>query len=181
MCFNLFMYFLKNDMKKLSLHHMLIVFDSKSSLTHYTFDKIKFLSQLHICIALLNILFLKFYVQKLTCCSWKLGFQGIIFSARKLRECRILHHLPQSFWGPSAAPRPPSVRPPLRGEEGSWPSTRFLNRFEYTSFWGSYAPACVPNVASLSGLSILDSPPSVFVNVYCIRWYIIPVDNYSLC
>ena len=25
---------------------MLIVFDSKSSLTHYTFDKIKFLSQL---------------------------------------------------------------------------------------------------------------------------------------
>ena len=38
------MYFLKNDMKKLSLHHMLIVFDSKSSLTHYTFDKIKFLS-----------------------------------------------------------------------------------------------------------------------------------------
>jgi hypothetical protein len=31
MCFNLFMYFLKNDMKKLSLHHMLIVFDSKSS------------------------------------------------------------------------------------------------------------------------------------------------------
>jgi hypothetical protein len=33
-----------------SLAHMLIVFDSKSSLTHYTFDKIKFLSQLHICI-----------------------------------------------------------------------------------------------------------------------------------
>jgi hypothetical protein len=50
---------------------MLIVFDSKSALTHYTFDKIKFLSQLHICIALLynNILFLKIYVQKLTCCS----------------------------------------------------------------------------------------------------------------
>ena len=91
---------------------MLIVFDSKSSLTHYTFDKIKFLSQLHICIALLNILFLKIYVQNLTWCSWKLGFRGIIFSARKLRECMILHHLPQSF----------------------------LNRFEYTSFWGSYAP-----------------------------------------
>jgi hypothetical protein len=70
--------------------------DSKSSLTHYTFDKIKFLSQLHLCIALLNILFLKIYVQKLTCCSWKLGFRGIIFSARKLRECRILHHLPQT-------------------------------------------------------------------------------------
>jgi hypothetical protein len=28
-------------------------------------------------IALLNILFLKIYVQKLTCCSWKLGFQEI--------------------------------------------------------------------------------------------------------
>ena len=63
-------------------------------------------------IALLNILFLKIYVQKLTCCSWKLGFRGIIFSARKLQECRILHHLPQSFWGPSA------VRPHLRG--GGW-------------------------------------------------------------
>ena len=78
---------------------MLIVFDSKSSLTHYTF--VKFLSQLHKCtyfyyIALLNILFLKIYVQKLTCCSWKLGFRGIIFSARKLQECRILHHLPQT-------------------------------------------------------------------------------------
>jgi hypothetical protein len=95
MCFNLFMHFLKNHMKKPSLHHMLIVFDSKSSLTHYTFDKIKFLSQLHICIALLNISFLKIYVQKLTCCSWKLGFRGIIFSARKLQECRILHHLHQ--------------------------------------------------------------------------------------
>ena len=118
MCFNLFMYFLKNDMKKLSLHHMLIVFDSKSSLTHYTFDQIKFLSQLHtkcICIALLNILFLKIYVQKLTCCSWKLGFRGIIFSARKLRECRILHHLPPELLGTLSGPRPPSVRPPLRG------------------------------------------------------------------
>ena len=55
-------------------------------------------------IALLsNILFLKIYVQKLTCCSWKLGFRGIIFSARKLQECRILHDLP------------PAVRQPLRG------------------------------------------------------------------
>ena len=80
-------------------------------------------------IALLNILFLKIYVQKLTCCSWKLGFRGIIFSARKLQECRILHHIPQSFWGPA-------VRPPLRGGGGSL----LLNRFEYTLFWGSYAP-----------------------------------------
>jgi hypothetical protein len=59
-------------------------------------------------IALLNILFLKIYVQKLTCCSWKLGFRGIILSARKLQECRILHHLP------------PAIRPPLRGW-GGWP------------------------------------------------------------
>jgi len=114
---------------------MLIVFDSKSSLTHYTFDKIKFLSQLHICIALLNILFLKIYVQKLTCCSWKLGFRGIIFSARKLRECRILHHLPQSFWGPCR--KATSAR---WGRVTLWPSTRLLNSSEYTSFWGSYAP-----------------------------------------
>ena len=84
---------------------MLIVFDSKSSLTHYTFDQIKFLSQLQICIVLLNILFLKIYVQKLTCCPWKLGFRGIIFSARKLQECNILYHLPQSLWGPN----PPAV------------------------------------------------------------------------
>jgi hypothetical protein len=76
--------------------YMLIVFNSKSSLIHYTFDKIKFLSQLHICIALLYILFLKIYAQMLTCCSWKLGFRGIIFSAKKLQECRILHHLPQT-------------------------------------------------------------------------------------
>jgi hypothetical protein len=115
---------------------MLIVFDSKSSLTHYTDpseffshdqwrsypkmkctqiclrvwwrvttlppspsqrwpygrgswgrlrspEALKFLSQLHICIALLNILFLKIHVQKLTCSSWKLGFRGIIFSEIK--------------------------------------------------------------------------------------------------
>ena len=53
-------------------------------------------------IALLNILFLKIYVQKLTCCSWKLGFRGIIFSARKLQECRILYHLSQSRKATSA-------------------------------------------------------------------------------
>jgi hypothetical protein len=124
------MYFLKNDMQKLSLHHMLIVFDSKSSLTHYTFDKIKFLCQLHICVALLNISFLKIYVQKLTCCSWKLGFRGIIFSARKLRECRILHHLAQTPCRKATSAR--------WGRVTSSPSTRLLNRFEYTSFWGNY-------------------------------------------
>ena len=81
-----------------SLAHMLIVFDSKSSLIHYIFDKIKFLSQLHMCIILLYLIFYfpKFMFKKLTCCSWKLGFRGIIFSARKLQECRILHHLPQT-------------------------------------------------------------------------------------
>ena len=84
-------------------------------------------------IALLNILFLKIYVQKLTCCSWKLGFRGIIFSARKLQECRILHHLPQTPCRKATSAR--------WGKVTSWPSTRLLNRFEYTSFWGSYAPA----------------------------------------
>jgi hypothetical protein len=65
------------------------------------------------CIALLNILFLK------------------IYGARKLQECRILQHLPQI-----------PCRKDTSGEVGkvSWPSTRLLNRFEYTSFWGSYAP-----------------------------------------
>jgi hypothetical protein len=81
-----------------SLAHMLIVFDSKSSLTHYTFDKIKSLSQLHICIILLYLIF---YFSQFMLKSWlvaheNLGFRGIIFSARKLQECRILHHLPQS-------------------------------------------------------------------------------------
>jgi hypothetical protein len=82
-------------------------------------------------IALLNILFLKIYVQKLTCCSWKLGFRGIIFSARKLQECRILHHLPQTSCHKTTS---------VRWGRVSWPSTRLLNRFEYTSFWGSYVP-----------------------------------------
>ena len=88
-------------------------------------------------IALLNILFLKIYVQKLTCCSWKLGFRGIIFSARKLQKRRILHHLPQRFWGVLSARKATSAR---WRRVTSWPSTRLLNRFEYTSFWGSYAP-----------------------------------------
>ena len=123
MCFNLFMYFLQ----KISLHHMLIVFDSKSSLTHYTFDKIQFLSQLHICIALLNILFLKIYAQKLTCCSWKLCFRGIIFSARKLRECRILHNYPRAS-GDLKRPQTPFRKATSESGGGSWPSTRLLKQ-----------------------------------------------------
>jgi hypothetical protein len=89
-------------------------------------------------ITLLNILFLKIYVQKLTCCSWKSVFRGIIFSARKLQECRILHHLPQNFWGPQT--------PCRKSTSARWgrvtfvTSTRLLSRIEYTSFWGSYAP-----------------------------------------
>jgi hypothetical protein len=43
-----------------------------------------------------------------------------------LQECRILQHLPQI-----------PCRKDTSGEVGkvSWPSTRLLNRFEYTSFW----------------------------------------------
>ena len=90
-----------------SLAHMLIVFDSKSSYTtlHIWQNKISKSTTYLYYIALLNILFLKIYVQKLTCCPWKLGFRGIIFSARKLQECKILYHLPQSLWGPN----PPAV------------------------------------------------------------------------
>jgi hypothetical protein len=82
-----------------SLAHMLIVFDSKSSYTtlHIWPHTISKSTTYLYYIALPNILILKIYVQKLTCCSWKLGFRGIIFSARKLQECRILHHLPQTL------------------------------------------------------------------------------------
>ena len=45
------------------------------------------------------------------------------------------------------AARPPAVKPPLRGVcvgggggGGGGYLTRLLNRFEYTSFWGSYGP-----------------------------------------
>ena len=41
----------------------------------------------------------------------------------KLLECRILHQIPQSFWGPSAAPRPPAVE-----------VTRFASRTPLHSF-----------------------------------------------
>ena len=36
----------------------------------------------------------------------KVGVLVIIFSSRKWRERKILHHLPQSFWGPWAGPDP---------------------------------------------------------------------------
>ena len=44
--------------------------------------------------------------------------------------------------GALSDPRSPAARPPLQRGGGSLrdPSTGLLNRFEYTSFWGSYAP-----------------------------------------
>ena len=53
--------------------YMLIVFDSKSSLIHYTFDKIKFLSQLHICIILLYLIF---YFSKFMFKSWLVAHEN---------------------------------------------------------------------------------------------------------
>ena len=109
-----------------SLAHMLIVFDSKSSLTHYTFDKIKFL---HISIILLYLIF---YFSKFMFKSWLVAHENWVSvesflvpgNCKNAGFCTIY-------------PRPPAVRTPLRG-----PSTRLLNRIEYTSFWGSYAPDC---------------------------------------
>ena len=119
-----------------SLAHMLIVFDSKSSSTHYTFDKITFLSQLHICIILLYLIF---YFLKFMFKSWLVAHENWVSvgsflvpgNCKNAGFCNIY-------------PRPPAIRPPQRGGGGvtSWPSTRLLNRFEYTSFWGSYAPGC---------------------------------------
>ncbi len=118
-----------------SLAHMLIVFDSKSSLTHYTFDKIKFLSQLHICIILLYLIF---YFSKFMFKSWLVAHENWVSVGSFLvpGNCKNAGFC-------TIYPRPPAVRPPLRGGGGSWPSTRLLNRFEYTSFWGSYASDCI--------------------------------------
>ena len=54
-----------------SLAHMLIVFHCKSSLIH--FDKIKFLSQLHICIILLYLIF---YFSKFMFKSWLVAHEN---------------------------------------------------------------------------------------------------------
>jgi hypothetical protein len=116
-----------------SLAHMLIVFDSKSSLIHYTFDKIKFLSRLHICIILLYLIF---YFSKFMFKSWLVAHENWVSVGSFLMpgNCKNAGFC-------TIYPRAPAVRPPLRGGGGSWPSTKLLNRFEYTSFWGSYAPA----------------------------------------
>ena len=66
-----------------SLTHMLIVFDSKSSLTHFTFDKIKFLSQLHICIILL---YLTFYFSKFMFKSWLVAHENWV----SVESCLVL-------------------------------------------------------------------------------------------
>ena len=38
-------------------------------------------------------------------------FRKFEWSAWKLLDFRILFQIPQSFWGPSAAPKPPAVEP----------------------------------------------------------------------
>jgi hypothetical protein len=39
----------------------------------------------------------------------KVDFWNFNLGVRKSLECRIFNHLPQSFWGPWAVPRPPAV------------------------------------------------------------------------
>jgi hypothetical protein len=88
------------------LAHMLIVFDSKSSLIHYTFDKITFLSQLPICIILLYLIF---YFSKFMFKSWlavhenwvSVGSFLVPGNCKNAGFCTIYS-------------RPPAVRPPLR-------------------------------------------------------------------
>jgi hypothetical protein len=106
--------------------YMLIVFNSKSSLIHYTFDKIKFLSQLHICIILLYLIF---YFSKFMFKSWLVAHEnwvsvGSFLVPGKCKNAGFCTIYP---------------RPSVRWGRVSWPSTRLLNRFEYTSFWGSYS------------------------------------------
>jgi hypothetical protein len=90
-----------------SLTHMLIVFDSKSSLTHYIFDKIKFQSQLHICIILLYLIF---YFSKFMFKSWLVSHENwvsvgsfLVPGNCKNAGCCTIY------------PRPLAVRQPLQG------------------------------------------------------------------
>ena len=121
-----------------SLAHMLIVFDSKSNLAHYIFDKIQFLSRLHICIILLYLIF---YFSKFMFKSWLVAHEnwvsvGSILVPGNCKNAGFCTIYPRASGGLN--PRPPAVMTPLRGGGGSR-STRILNRFEYTSFRGSYA------------------------------------------
>jgi hypothetical protein len=111
-----------------TVHHvdsLLIVFDSKSSLIHYTFDKIKFLSQLHICIILLYLIF---YFSKFMFKSWLVAHEnrfsvGSFLVPGNCKNAGFCTIYPRT----SGAPRPPAVSPPLRGGGGSlsWPPPDF--------------------------------------------------------
>ena len=124
-----------------SLAHMLIVFDSKSSLIHYTFDKIKFLSQLQICIILLYLIF---YFSKFMFKSWLVAHENwvSVWSFLVPGNCKNAGFCTTYPRASGDLKRPPDPLPlgHLCEVGGGWPSTRLLNRFEYTSFWGSYTP-----------------------------------------
>ena len=90
--------------------YMLIVFDSKSSLIQYTFDKIKFLSQLHICIILLYLIF---DFSKFMFKSWLVAHENWVSMGSFL----VPGNCKNAGFG-TIYPRPPAVRTPLRGGEG---------------------------------------------------------------
>jgi hypothetical protein len=91
--------------------YMLIVFDSKSSVIHYTIDKIKCLSQLHICIILLYLII--FYFSKFMFKSWLVAHENWVSVGSFLMpgNCKNAGFC-------TIYPRPPAVRPPLRGGGG---------------------------------------------------------------
>ena len=90
--------------------YMLIVFDSKSSLIHYTFDKIKYLSQLHICIILLYLIF---YFSKFMFKGWLVAHENWVSVGSFLvpGNCKNAGFC-------TIYPRPPAIRPPLWGGGG---------------------------------------------------------------
>ena len=60
----------------------------------------------------------------------KWNFFKLKLGVSKLLECKILHQIPQSFWGSWAAPRPPAVRAPRVARC----ATRFASRTPLHSF-----------------------------------------------
>ena len=119
------------------LAHMLIVFDSKSSWTHYTFDKIKFLSQLHICIILLYLIF---YFSKFMFKSWLVAHENWVSSGSFLVPgncknagfCTIYHRASGALSGPQTPCR--NATSARWGKVTSWQSTRLLNSFLLVHF-----------------------------------------------
>ena len=118
---------------------------------------------------LFSVFWFPIYVLKAWFLVEKVGFLVIIFSARKWRERKILHHLPKT---------------PCRKAAFKWPSLRFA----YTSFWASYAPGCGLFTGSKGGVNIqLDfkkwnkilmiawSSHVVFSFVKYIKWKIQPI------